>query len=114
VSNKSDSETLPDKPTKQWYVYLLRCVDNSLYTGVTTDPERRLKEHNGEFKGKGKGKGAKYTRARRPVSLAIAIPLLSKVAVYQAEYAIKRLSKREKESIVGMGLDHPLFERWLE
>ena len=112
MSNTSDSETLPDKPTKQWYVYLLRCVDNSLYTGVTTDPERRLKEHNGEFKGK--GKGAKYTRTRRPVSLAIAIPLLSKVAVYQAEYAIKRLSKREKETIVLLGLKHPLFERWLD
>ena len=110
MSNKSDSDTLPDKAITQWYVYLLRCADNSLYTGVTTDPERRLKEHNGKFK----GKGAKYTRTRRPVSLAIAIPLPSKVAVYQAEYAIKRLSKREKESIVGMGLKHPLFERWLE
>ena len=99
MSNKSESDSQIDKATTQWYVYLLRCADNSLYTGVTTDPERRVKEHNGEFK----GKGAKYTRTRRPVSLAIAIPLLSKVAVYQAEYAIKRLSKREKETIVLLG-----------
>ena len=39
--------------TPQWYVYLMRCADNSLYTGVTTDPERRVREHNGELKGKG-------------------------------------------------------------
>ncbi len=45
----------------EWFVYMLRCADNSLYTGVTTDIERRLKEHN-EDKA-----GAKYTRAKRPV-----------------------------------------------
>ena len=108
MSNKSDSE-YGEKPSSQWYVYLMRCADNSLYTGVTTDPERRVREHNGELK----GKGAKYTRTRRPVTLAIAIPLPSKVAVYQAEYEIKRLSRSEKESIVSLGLDHPVFERWV-
>ena len=106
MSDKSDSEHT-EKPPSQWYVYLIRCADNSLYTGVTTNPKRRVCEHNGEIK----GKGAKYTRTRRPVTLAVAIPLPSKVAVYQAEYAIKRLSKSEKESVVSLGLEHPLFER---
>lgn len=109
MSDKSDIEDSQEDTTPQWYVYLMRCADNSLYTGVTTDPERRLREHNGELK----GKGAKYTRTRRPVTLAVAIPLSSKVAVYQAEYAIKRLSKAEKESVVSLGLEHPLFERWV-
>ena len=108
MSNKSDSESSQEDTTPQWYVYLMRCADNSLYTGVTTDPDRRLKEHNGEFK----GKGAKYTRTRRPVALAVAISLPSKVAVYQAEYAIKRLSKSDKESLVSLGLRHPVFERF--
>ena len=110
MSNKSDSENSQEDTPPQWYVYLIRCADNSLYTGVTTDPKRRVREHNGELK----GNGAKYTRTRRPVTLAVAIPLPSKVAVYQAEYAIKRLSKTEKESIVSLGLDHPVFERWTQ
>lgn len=104
------SNTEATTPAIQWYVYLLRCADNSLYTGVTTDPERRVREHNGELK----GKGAKYTRTRRPVSIAIALPLPSKVAVYQAEYALKRLSKPEKEAVVSLGLAHPLFVRWMD
>ena len=53
MSNKSDSEGSQEGTTPQWYVYLMRCADNSLYTGVTTDPERRVREHNGELKGKG-------------------------------------------------------------
>lgn len=110
MSNKSDVEDSQEDTIPQWYVYLMRCADNSLYTGVTTDPERRVREHNGELK----GKGAKYTRTRRPVTLATAIPLPSKVAVYQAEYVIKRLSKSEKEAVVSLSLKHPLFERWVE
>lgn len=109
MSRNSDTEDTTEDATPQWYVYLLRCVDNSLYTGVTTNPERRVKEHNGEYK----NKSAKYTRTRRPTSLAVAIPLPSKVAVYQAEYAIKRLPKSEKEAIVVLGLRHPMFTRWL-
>ena len=49
-----------------WYVYLLRCADATLYCGVTTDMERRLREHNAG------SRGAKYTRARRPVELVAA------------------------------------------
>ena len=110
MSNIYDAKGSKEGTTPQWYVYLMRCADNSLYTGVTTDPERRVREHNGEFK----GRGAKYTRTRRPVTLAIAIPLPSKIAVYQAEYAIKRMGKSEKESVVSLNLKHPVFEQWAE
>ena len=47
--------------SKQWFVYMLRCADNSLYTGITLDIERRVNEHNGIKK------GARYTRSRQPV-----------------------------------------------
>lgn len=66
-----------------WYVYLLRCKDNSLYCGVTTDPARRLKEHNS-------GKGAKYTRARIPVTLEAVQEFPDKRSAYRAEYAVKQ------------------------
>ena len=106
MSDTSDPKISLEKAKSQWYVYLLRCADDSFYTGVTTDPERRQREHNGEIK----GKGAIYTRSRRPVSLSIAIPLPSKVAVYQAEYAIKQMSRVDKISVVRQGLEHPLFK----
>lgn len=66
-----------------WYVYLLRCSDNSLYCGVTTDPRRRLEEHNS-------GKGAKYTRARLPVEMETFKMFPDKRSAYRAEYAVKR------------------------
>nr|WP_048831700.1 GIY-YIG nuclease family protein [Maridesulfovibrio hydrothermalis] len=68
-----------------WYVYLLRCKDNSLYCGVTTDPGRRLQEHNA-----GDGKGARYTRARLPVTLEAVESFPDKVSAYKAEYAVKQ------------------------
>ncbi|WP_415718231.1 GIY-YIG nuclease family protein [Maridesulfovibrio sp.] len=66
-----------------WYVYLLRCSDNSLYCGVTTDPERRLKEHNS-------GTGAKYTRCRLPVVFETYESFPDKRSAYRAEYAVKQ------------------------
>ena len=78
----------------EWFVYMLRCADNSLYTGVTTDVERRLKEHN-EAK-----LGAKYTRAKRPVFLVYEEPAESRSAACQREYQLKQLKKTEKESFI--------------
>ena len=75
------------------YVYMLRCRDNSLYTGWTNDPVRRLRAHN-------EGKGAKYTRSRGPVSLADLEVLPTKEAALQREYAIKQLTRQEKEDLV--------------
>ena len=78
-----------------WHVYILRCADNTLYTGVAIDVEKRLNEHNGIAK-----KGAKYTQGRRPVELAYQEPASSRSAACKREYMIKSLSKLEKETLI--------------
>lgn len=76
-----------------WSVYILRCGDGSLYTGCTTDVERRLKEHQS-------GKGAKYTRSHGPVSLAYQEEVEDRSAALRREAAIKKLSRAEKEKML--------------
>ncbi|QOL26624.1 GIY-YIG nuclease family protein [Thalassotalea sp. LPB0316] len=78
-----------------WFVYFVRCADNSLYGGITTDLTRRLKEHNGDNK-----KGAKYTRARRPVKLVFSESHPDKSSAAKREYAIKQLTKQAKEALI--------------
>lgn len=73
-----------------WFVYVVRCSDGSLYTGITTDIERRLTEHNES------PKGARYTRARRPVTLAGAWEFESRSEAARGEAAFKRLTRAEK------------------
>ena len=73
-----------------WYLYVLECADQTLYTGITTDPERRLDEHNSS------PKGARYTRARRPVSMLVHWEFESRAAASKAEYKFKRLARPEK------------------
>ncbi|MBU1664036.1 MAG: GIY-YIG nuclease family protein [Gammaproteobacteria bacterium] len=70
---------------------MLRCADDTLYTGVTTDPERRLREHNAGGK-----LGARYTRARRPVELAYQELAADKAEAYRREAAIKKLKREAK------------------
>ena len=77
-----------------WWVYFLRCNDNSLYAGVTTDIHRRIGEHNNSKL------GAKYTRARRPVTLAYLEQAENKSAACKKEYQIRHLSKVKKERLV--------------
>lgn len=79
-----------------WFVYMLRCADGSLYTGVTTDLERRVKEHNGEG---AKGKGAKYTKAHRPVVLVYSEKAINRSQAQIREADVRRLSKGEKEKL---------------
>jgi putative endonuclease len=79
----------------QWFVYLLRCNDNSLYAGVTTDLQRREDEHNHNNK-----IGAKYTRVRRPVSLIYYETMPSRSKACQREYQLKQLSKQQKERLI--------------
>ena len=74
-----------------WYVYILRCADDTLYTGVTTDPERRLQEHNA-----GGSLGARYTRCRRPVTLLHQEPAGSRAQACRREAAIKKLRRDAK------------------
>ncbi len=76
-----------------WFVYLLRCADDSLYCGITTNLERRLDEHNGVKKG-----GAKYTQARRPVSLCAHAECESRSAALRLEDSIRKLPRHKKIS----------------
>jgi len=80
--------------SSNWYVYILECADSSLYTGVTTDLERRVSEHND-----GK-KGAKYTRARRPVSLVYSETAASRSAACKRECALKKLNVADKHRLI--------------
>ena len=74
-----------------WVVYLLQCVDGSLYTGVTVDVQRRLAQHNGERSG-----GPRYTRGRRPVQLLWWESAENRGAAQRREAAIKRLPRKAK------------------
>ena len=78
-----------------WFVYVLRCRDNSLYTGITTDIERRLEEHNSDSP-----TAAKYTRSRRPVVLVYHESLESRSEALKRESAIKKLTRRQKEYLI--------------
>ncbi len=77
----------------RWLVYLLRCSDGSLYTGITNDLPKRLKAHAA-------GKASKYTRSRLPVKLAYTEPQRSKSAALKREVAIKRLRRAEKDRLL--------------
>ena len=90
-------ENMPSSINSSWFVYLLRCADNTLYTGITTDLNRRLAEHNGE---KNSNKGARYTRHRRPVCLVYSETLANRAGASQREYAIKQLSRTAKEQLI--------------
>ncbi|MDG5817955.1 GIY-YIG nuclease family protein [Natronococcus sp. A-GB7] len=76
-------------------VYVLECADGSLYTGYTTDLERRVAEHDA-------GEGAKYTRGRTPVELCYEEGYDSKSAAMSREYEIKQLTRGQKEQLVGL------------
>ncbi|MFC7113927.1 GIY-YIG nuclease family protein [Natronoarchaeum sp. GCM10025703] len=75
------------------YVYVLECADETLYTGYTTDVERRVNEHDS-------GAGAKYTRGRTPVELVHTEEYETKAAAMSREYEIKQLSRSEKEQLI--------------
>lgn len=80
-----------------WYVYMLRCADGTLYSGITTDLKRRAAEHNGET---GKGKGAKYTAARRPVELVYKRRCKDRSSAASAEAALRKLTRSEKTKLI--------------
>ncbi|MDH3353831.1 MAG: GIY-YIG nuclease family protein [Chromatiales bacterium] len=77
-----------------WYLYIVRCADNSLYTGITTDLERRITEHNTDKK------GAKYTRARRPVELIYHEPFDNRSEASIREAKIKKLTPEKKRLLI--------------
>lgn len=75
-------------------LYLLRCADGTLYTGITTDLARRLQEHNGS------PRGAKYTRSRRPVELVYARRFRTRSRASREEARLKKLSRAEKLNLL--------------
>ena len=75
------------------YTYMVRCRDGSLYTGYTTDIEKRIEAHN-------EGKGAKYTRSRRPVELVYYEEYPTKEEAMSREWHIKRMTRKKKEELV--------------
>ena len=77
------------------YIYLVRCSDDSLYCGWTTDLKRRIDAHNGHIPG-----GAKYTRGRRPVTLVYAESFHHKQDAQRREYAIKQMTKTKKLRLI--------------
>lgn len=79
-----------------WLVYILRCRDSSLYTGITNDLPKRLKAHAA-------GKASRYTRSRLPVTLAHQEPQPTKSHALKREAAIKRLPRRAKLELIGKG-----------
>ena len=76
-----------------YFCYLLRCSDGSLYAGITTDPARRLKQHN-------LGQASKYTAARRPVRLVWKEKLRSRSSALRREAQIKRWPRRRKQALI--------------
>jgi putative endonuclease len=93
-AGKIDAE---QKASAQWSVYVLRCADNSLYTGVALDVNKRLDEHNGITKN-----GAKYTHARRPVELVYQEHADSRSDACKREYVIRKLKKSQKEKLINI------------
>lgn len=78
-----------------YYVYMVKCADNTLYTGIATELERRIEEHNGS------DKGAKYTRARRPVTLVYSEEYPDRSSASKREYEIKKkMSRVEKVNLI--------------
>ena len=79
---------------KKWYLYVLRCGDGTLYTGITTDVQARFAQHQA-------GKGAKYTRGRGPLELVYTEECDDHSAALKRELAIKAQPREEKEKMIG-------------
>ena len=77
----------------KWFVYMLRCKDNSIYTGITNDLNKRIEAHLS-------GNGSKYLRGKSPLKLVYKENFLSRSAASKREIEIKKLKKKEKESLI--------------
>src|SRR5262245_48267535 len=80
-------------PGNRWFVYLLRCADDSLYTGITKDVSRRCQQHNA-------GTASRYTRSRRPTRLAYQETHLELSSALKREAAIKAMTRRDKQALL--------------
>lgn len=86
---------------QNWFIYLLRCRDGSLYTGITLDPRRRCREHNQDAR-----RASRYVWSRRPAILVWQQPLTDKSQALRLEKRLKRLPKAHKEALLAAP------ERW--
>jgi putative endonuclease len=86
-------ERIKDDGGTEWYVYVLRCADGSLYTGITKDLKSRVKAHNS-------GRGGAYTRTHRPVELLYHEEGFSRATALRREAAIKKLPRPRKERLI--------------
>ena len=81
------------QPAERWFVYILRCADGTLYTGITKDIERRIEQHNA-------GTASRYTRSRLPVTLKYQEEQPTKSSALKREVAIKALSLKAKRALI--------------
>ena len=90
-----------------WFVYIVRCADDTLYTGIAKDVTRRIEEHNSNNL-----LASNYTRARRPVALAYREAVKTRSAAARREYEIKQMTRQEKEYLIGQArAENAGFER---
>ncbi len=85
--------THDEQKSNEWIVYILQCNDNTFYTGITKDLQKRIELHR-------TGKGARYTRGRSPFILVFSEKCATKSIALRREYAIKQLSRNEKEALI--------------
>ena len=83
-----------------WYLYILRCKDDTLYTGITTDVEKRLEAHRA-------GRGAKYTRGRTPLELVYRETCGTHSQALKREVEIKKMTRQEKQNLIGKTEEKP-------
>jgi len=79
-----------------WTLYILKCADDTLYTGITNDLDKRIKDHES-------GNGAKYTRGRSPLTLVYKEPHKNRSEASKREYEVKKLNRPEKEVLIKQG-----------
>ena len=86
---------MTERSLRLWYLYVVRTAHNQLYTGISTDPNRRLRQHSGELAG-----GAKALRGKGPLALMYQHAFPDRSSASAAEYRFKQLSKAQKEAVV--------------
>ena len=98
---------MPTATESRWHVYIVRAGDGTLYTGVATDVERRLAEHDGT------GRGARYLRGRGPLEVVFRRRIGDRGLALQTEHGLKRLSRAEKEQLIAANPDKRKLLRML-
>ena len=86
-------------PVRPWFLYIVECADGTFYTGISTDVERRVKQHN-------RGRGARYTASRAPVTCQAVWEFPDRVTALKAEVALKRAGRPRKEKLIETHQDY--------